>query len=109
MRIELIGGALLARLAARARTLLFPALSPAGTPSRADAAFQLGFSLHREGRLDEAAGFYAEALALAPGHAPALNFLGMLIFQRDEAVRAVELLSAAVAIDPGQPGFHSNL
>ena len=74
-----------------------------------EAVFRDALALHQQGRLPEAEQRYREVLSAQSGHAPALAFLGMLAYQAGRPAIAVDLLSRAVAIDPGQPGFHSNL
>jgi tetratricopeptide (TPR) repeat protein len=66
-------------------------------------------SLHRKGRLDEAAALYREMLAQNPRDADALHLLGAIAFQRKNPAAAVELIGQAIAIAPDNAGFLSNL
>lgn len=92
---------------AKARRLLGASAEDPG--AAADGAFREAIGLHQQGRLDEAAQGYRRTLELDPGHAPALNFLGLVACQQGDAERAVELIGKATVLDPGQPGFFSNL
>jgi tetratricopeptide (TPR) repeat protein len=64
---------------------------------------------HRAGRLDEAAGFYKQALTLAPDHADAQYGLGTVLMQQNRCEEAVSYLQAAIRSLPGVPEFHFNL
>jgi tetratricopeptide (TPR) repeat protein len=65
--------------------------------------------LHRQGRLQEAAGLYQGILARNPGHADALHLLGVLAHQVGQDARAVELIGRAVALNPAAAVYHCNL
>ncbi|MBI4968819.1 MAG: tetratricopeptide repeat protein [Rhodospirillales bacterium] len=68
-----------------------------------------GVAAHRQGRLDEAASCYEQALRLDPRNADALNLLGTAHFQAGQPARAVELVGKAVAARPNFPDAHLNL
>lgn len=60
-------------------------------------------NLHRSGRLEEARRLYQKALRRNPADADALNYLGMLEFQRGERKRGIELLNRSLALAPRNP------
>jgi len=74
-----------------------------------DAAMQLAIARHRQGELDVAERIYAELLQREPRRPDALNFMGMLQFQRGDRGRALELLRRASQIAPREPGVWNNL
>jgi len=53
---------------------------------------QAAIAHHRRGELDAAQAIYAELLRADPRRADALNFMGVLLVQRGERERALELL-----------------
>lgn len=77
------------------------------TPSpQSTAAAQLvqqAFGLHRQGRLDEAAGLYRSVLVHRPDNFDASYLLGMLKMQQGRPAQALPLLEAAVKIKPHAP------
>ena len=86
--------------------------TPDDTPAAAmtpDAALQHAIARHRAGELDVAERFYDELLRLDPRRADALNFMGMLQYQRGEHERALELLKRASQIAPRQATVWNNL
>ena len=72
-------------------------------------ALQAAIAHHRRGELDAAQALYAELLRVDPRRADALNFMGMLLVQRGERERALELLKKASTIAPREPGVWNNL
>jgi len=70
---------------------------------------QAAIAHHRRGELDAAQALYAELLRADPRRADALNFMGMLMVQRGERERALELLKRASLIAPREPGVWNNL
>jgi tetratricopeptide (TPR) repeat protein len=79
-----------------------------------DQALQLAIEHHRAGRHLDAESIYRQILAVAPGHADALHLLGVLSGQPTAARKAdpraaVEFISRAVALHPGNPVYFSNL
>ena len=86
--------------------------TPADPPAPAissDAALQLAISHHQRGELDAAEAIYAEVLRHEPRRADALNFMGMLQFQRGEHERALEQLKRASQIAPRHAPIWNNL
>jgi len=65
--------------------------------------------LHREGQLDAAETIYRRVLDVAPDHADALHFLGVLIHQRGDRDTAIELIRRSIAIDPALADRYVNL
>ena len=72
------------------------------------ALFASGVAEHRLGRLAEAERLYREALALNPRHADSLHLLGVLVQQAGRGDGAA-LIRQAIALDPRNPGYYSNL
>lgn len=70
--------------------------------------FQSAFSLHVEGRLDEAKPIYEELLEVHPEHFNALHSLGVLAIQQRNFDRALALLERAIAIHPGHAAANYN-
>lgn len=70
---------------------------------------QAAIAHHRRGELDAAHAIYAELLRADPRRADALNFMGVLLVQRGERERALELLKKASTIAPREPGVWNNL
>ncbi len=66
-------------------------------------------ALHRQGKLAEAEALYRKIIALAPNHADALYFFGMLEFQRGRHDAAVPLFERAVAHNDGNPFAYFHL
>ncbi len=56
---------------------------------------------HRAGRIADASAAYEAVLALAPAQFDALHLLGVIALHAGDAPRAIELLSRAVAAQPG--------
>jgi len=90
-------------LAAALETCLTPLNDAAGDP------LQAAIAHHRRGELDAAQALYAELLRADPRRADALNFMGVLMVQRGERERALELLKKASTIAPREPGVWNNL
>jgi protein O-GlcNAc transferase len=74
-----------------------------------DEAMRGALQHHRAGRLSEAEALYRRILAVAPNHAGALHFLGVLAWQRGHAAEAVALIGRAIAARPDWAEAHSNL
>ena len=70
---------------------------------------QAAIAHHRRGELDAAQALYTEMLRVDPRRADALNFMGVLMVQRGERERALELLKKASTIAPREPGVWNNL
>jgi tetratricopeptide (TPR) repeat protein len=73
------------------------------------ANFERALQLHREGLLAPARAAYEEVLRLQPKHADALHFLGVIAAQTNDPARAVELITAAVEVDPYDAAMHVNM
>ena len=68
-----------------------------------------GIRCHTEGDLAAAAAAYEQVLAAQPENGDALSMLGVVALQSGQADKAVEILSEAVRVDDGHPGYHNNL
>ncbi|MGA9917329.1 MAG: tetratricopeptide repeat protein [Paraburkholderia sp.] len=79
------------------------------TVERAEAAFQQGFALHQQWRLDEAEVLYRRALESQPEHFHALHLLGLAALQKNQVERAVELIGRAATNNPRSAEAHNNL
>jgi predicted TPR repeat methyltransferase len=66
-------------------------------------------SVHQAGRISEAKAMYERVLRRRPRDPDALNFLGMLEYQRGNRGRGVELLQQSVRSAPGNPHAWMNL
>ena len=66
-----------------------------------DGAIQRAFSLHRAGKLDEAARLYGEVLRDEPEQVDALYLLGSVHFQRGAFTAALARFDQALAVRPG--------
>jgi Flp pilus assembly protein TadD len=74
----------------------------------AAAEYNLGLSLDRQGRWDEARGHYERALALDPFHARALNNLAVGTAQRGDIPAARQLHARALQAAPDDAEVRSN-
>jgi tetratricopeptide (TPR) repeat protein len=74
-----------------------------------DRLLERAAQLYRAGDRIAAVRLYEQAIAEAPRHAAAHNFLGLAYAQRGEIERAVPLLEKAVALDPNLPSCRYNL
>ena len=64
---------------------------------------------HHRVDLEEAERLYCKILMIVPDCTDALNYLGILRFQRGDAIEAETLLRRAISIQPDDPGPHNNL
>jgi predicted TPR repeat methyltransferase len=64
---------------------------------------------HQAGRLEEAQARYRQVLTAAPRQFDALHLLGVIERQQGDAAQAVELITAALAVNPAQAAAHCNL
>jgi tetratricopeptide (TPR) repeat protein len=64
---------------------------------------------HKRGLLAEAARIYRALLLAHPGHPGLLHLLGVVALQQGDPRGAIELIGQAVAREPGEAAFHSNL
>ena len=75
----------------------------------ADSAFQQATALHGQGRLGDAERRYRDALAIEPGHAGALCYLGLLTAQLGRLEDGAALLLRSVERDPAAAEAHNHL
>lgn len=73
-----------------------------------DTKFQKALDCHAQGQIAEAEVIYKEILQAEPRHFHALHLLGVAAGQLGRAQEAVDLISRAIEIDPGDPATHSN-
>ncbi|MFO1077216.1 MAG: tetratricopeptide repeat protein [Planctomycetota bacterium] len=78
-------------------------------PEHGGMLFELGMCLEVAGRLDEAQAAYEHALRVDPGENRARMQLGGLVARRGDPARAIGLLEAAAAANPGVASLHNNL
>jgi predicted O-linked N-acetylglucosamine transferase (SPINDLY family) len=71
--------------------------------------FSHALRLHQAGNLREAELAYRQVLRLAPAHAGANEYLGVIRIQQGDLARAIELLRRAVALDPASHSSNANL
>jgi len=94
----------------------WPAVEGAGSSviSAADKAavaqlFDTAVRLHEEGQLQRAEYLYRDVLRQAPGHAAALNMLGVIGCQTGNLSSGATLIRRALEFEPDNPGFNNNL
>jgi predicted O-linked N-acetylglucosamine transferase (SPINDLY family) len=78
-------------------------------PVQVARAFEIALGHHREQRLAEAEAIYREILTVDSRNAPALHLIGLIAHQRGNHELAVELIGKAIAINPREPAYHSNV
>jgi tetratricopeptide (TPR) repeat protein len=71
--------------------------------------FGAGLAHHRAGRLGEAESCYKRVLAVQPGHADALNMLGVLAHQAGRPDMSVALIGRAIESNASNPAYFVNL
>lgn len=81
----------------------------ARNPAAAMARFNLGDTLTRAGRYEEAMAEYRAGLVLRPGDAPGHNDLGNLLVIVGRPAEAVPHFERSLALRPGSAEAHSNL
>lgn len=83
----------------------------AGMPGPKQVAHALGTALgmHQQGRYAEAEAIYRQVLAVAPGHADALHFCGVLAHQTGRHAEGIELIGKSLRLQPGDAMAHNNL
>jgi len=69
----------------------------------------LGLVLYGQGKIEEAAAHYTEALRLNPGYADAHNNLGVFLCRQGNYEAAAAQYAEALRLDPGHPDARSNL
>jgi tetratricopeptide (TPR) repeat protein len=70
---------------------------------------QTAFEHHRSGDLPRAEAACRETLRVDPRHADALHLLGVIAFQKQEHVAAVDRIGQAIDADPGRPELYNSL
>jgi predicted O-linked N-acetylglucosamine transferase (SPINDLY family) len=85
-----------------------PGLSPQDIAA-IRAHMQQALQMHHAGRLTEAQTLYQRVLALHPAHLPALQMLGVLMFQTGRQEEGVVLLEKVVDANPIDPAAYNNL
>lgn len=86
-----------------------PADAGTGSDGTVLAFLRQGLALHRQGRLDEAAKAYEQALGLAPGASQAAHLLGLVEHQRGNNARAYQLIGQALAAQPKNPDYLTDM
>ena len=74
-----------------------------------DDVLRRAIARHQQGELDAAEAIYADVLRREPRRADALNFMGMLQYQRGAHERALDLLKRASQVAPKEPTIWNNL
>ncbi len=72
-------------------------------------AIALGTRHHQAGHVAEAERIYRQVLAVEPNHPDALHLLGVLALQGRQFDTAVQLIGAAIRVEPMQAAYHANL
>jgi protein O-GlcNAc transferase len=76
---------------------------------QAEALYQQGVALHRQGQLDAADQAYRQVLAYAPRHAGAMQLRGVVQMQGGNHEEAVKLIKRSLDFEPRNPQALSNL
>jgi predicted TPR repeat methyltransferase len=82
---------------------------PEPTTSSVPSLLQEAVGLHQRGQLDAARVLYERVLALAPRQFDALHLSGVIAKQQGQPELAVQLISAAIEVDPAHAGSRCNL
>jgi len=90
------------------RRRLPPGYKPAKEVS-IDDALKLAIAMHRANGLDDAEKVYGRILAVAPDHADALHFMGVLQHQRGRSEDALGLIRRSIDVNDGVADWHNNL
>jgi tetratricopeptide (TPR) repeat protein len=72
-------------------------------------ALKIAFDHHRAGRMLQAEAIYAQILGAEPHNPHALHLMGLLVHQRGQHQRAVELISRAIELNSAVPDYYTNL
>ena len=75
----------------------------------ASQTLQTAFEFHRAGDWGRAEAICHDLLRIDPRHGDALHLLGVVAFQRDEKVAAVDYIGQAIDADCGRPEYHNSL
>jgi len=76
------------------------------SPLTADELFAKAVAHHGAGQLPQAEALYRQILQDNPGHAGALQFLGVLKYQVGQYAPALELIDRAIHVNPADAGAH---
>lgn len=71
-------------------------------------SLQRAIALHQQGHLQQAQILYEQVLRAQPRNFDALHLLGVIAGQTNDPIRAVELISRAVQINPDSAAAHCN-
>jgi predicted O-linked N-acetylglucosamine transferase (SPINDLY family) len=95
---------------ARRRQAKLESASPSA-PARGTAAslFEAALSHRSAGRLGDTEAHCLRILDVTPLHTGALDLLGIVCALTDRLPIAAQFIAHAVALNPGDPGFHNNL
>jgi predicted TPR repeat methyltransferase len=74
-----------------------------------DEALSIAIALHQSEQLEAAAEIYRSILEVAPDHADALHFSGVLAHQQARSEQAVTLIERSLELEPGRADWYSNL
>jgi predicted TPR repeat methyltransferase len=74
-----------------------------------DEAMSVALVLHQNEQWAAAADVYGSILEVAPDHADALHFSGVLAHQQARSEEAVELIGRSLELEPERADWHSNL
>jgi protein O-GlcNAc transferase len=85
------------------------ALQRTATPATVEAAFQQAVEFHERGLLAQAEMLYREILQKEPTHTEALHLLGLVALSRADVHSAIQLIGAALALNPGHAVARVNL
>jgi len=72
-------------------------------------ALAIALQHHRAGRLQAAEQIYRQILQVAPNHADAIHFLGVIAHQAGKHEVALEFMERAIALNGNVADFHNNL
>ena len=70
---------------------------------------QSAIQIHLSGQLHEAELQYRQVIALQPRHADALHYLGVIAYQKGQCLEAEQLITLAIAENPTNASYFSNL
>src|SRR5258706_14610822 len=71
-------------------------------------AIQAALEHHQAGRLPQAEALYRQILRLAPHHADALHYLGVIASQAGKHEIAIEFIYKAISANPSSPIYYNN-
>ena len=91
------------------RTRAGPSSGSRGVSPEARAGLERGNAMRDQGRLDEAAAAYRDALRRDPGFAEAHNNLGSVLGRQGRNEEALAEISKALELAPNLPGAHNNM